>query len=178
MDAEQLRRIFEQLDDALALETTLLVRGGAAALALGLTQRVTIDIDVLPGSRFVDQDLRQACARAGLDFNPPDKDHVQGDYLEVVPEGTLVLPRPSPDLPCNTVFRGRRLTVQTPPAADLVIGKLKRLDPEDLADVVFLVHRFGLGRAELEEAFARLPERYQSDPVVQDNLRYVLEDHA
>jgi hypothetical protein len=178
MDAAELKKIFERLDDALELETLLLVRGGAAVLALGLEQRVTLDIDVLPGSRFVDADLRQACDRVELGFNPADKDSVDHDYLEVVPEGTLVLPRPSPELPYNTVFRGRRLTVQTPPAADLVIGKLKRLEPEDLADVVFLLRRFGLGRAELEEAFARLPERFQSDPVVQDNLRYILEDHA
>jgi len=89
-----------------------------------------------------------------------------------------VLPRPSPELPTNTVFRGQRLTLHTPPAADLVIGKLKRLDPEDLADVVFLLRRFGLARVELEEAFARLPDRFRHDPVVQDNLRYILEDHA
>lgn len=178
MDAAELRRIFERLDEALELDTTLHVRGGAAVLALGLEQRVTIDIDVLPDSRFVDADLRRACERVGLGFNPPDKDNVERDYVEIVPEGTLVLPRPSPDLPYNTVFRGKRLTVRTPPAADLVVGKLKRLDAEDLADVAFLVRRFGLGRRELDEAFARLPAPLQRDPVVEDNLRYVIEDYT
>ncbi|MFY9823686.1 MAG: hypothetical protein WAM82_20055 [Thermoanaerobaculia bacterium] len=55
-------------------------------------------------------------------------------------------------------------------------AELKRLDPEDFADVTFLVQRFRLTKADLEEAFDRLPGRFQADPVVQDNLRFVIED--
>jgi Nucleotidyltransferase of unknown function (DUF6036) len=176
MDATKLRGIFERLDQALEHPTELLIRGGAAALAHGLEQRVTLDIDVLPTSRFVESDLRRACAAANLGFNPADKDLVEHDYLEVVPEETLVLPQPDTERGYNTVFRGLRLTVRTPPAADLVIGKLKRLQPEDVADVLFLIERFRLTRADLVESFERLPARFKSDPVVQDNLRYVLED--
>ena len=146
MDRGELQRIFERLDNALSSDAVLHIRGGAAVLALGLDLRVTLDIDVLPGSRFVDAE-------------------------------TLVLPRSSDEVPYNTVFRGRRLTVKTPPASDLVIGKLKRLEPEDLADVAFLIRRFGLTRADLEESAGRLPARFLKDPVVQDNLRYILEDY-
>lgn len=177
MDSTELRQIFERLDRSLEHPTQLLIRGGAAVLALGFEERVTIDVDVLPGSSFVEPDLRRACEAADLGFNPANKDLADRDYLEVVPEETLVLPRPSEERPYNTVFRGVKLVVRTPPAADLVVGKLKRLEPEDEADVAFLVQRFGLGRADLEEAFHRLPFRFQSDPVVVDNLRYVLEDH-
>jgi hypothetical protein len=176
MDAAQLRQIFESLDQALEHPTELNIRGGAAVLAHGLEQRVTIDIDVLPTSRFLEADLRRACAAADLGFNPSDKDFAERDYLEVVPEETLILPRPDPEGTYNTIFRGHRLTVRTPPAADLVIGKLKRLDPEDLSDVGFLVKHFRLTEADLEEAFARLPARFKGDPVVQDNLRFVVED--
>jgi hypothetical protein len=144
MDAGKLRQIFEKLDEALEYPTELLIRGGAAVLAYGLEQRVTIDIDVLPSSRFVEADLRHACVAADLGFNPWNKDFAEKDYLEVVPEETLILPRPDPDRGYNTIFRGRRLTVRTPPASDLVIGKLKRLDPEDLADVTFLIRNFQL----------------------------------
>ena len=175
MDQRGLRRIFEAIDEALRSDTLLLIRGGAAVLALGLDERVTMDIDVLPGSIFVEPDLRRACEQAGIGFNPPDKDVVEQDYLKLVPEETLILPKP--EVPYNTVFRGRRLTVKTPPAADLVVGKLKRLDPEDLADVAFLIRRFGLTRTDLEAAVHRLPERFRTDPVVQDNLRYILEDY-
>lgn len=145
-------------------------------LAHGLEQRATIDIDVLPTSRFVEADLRRACAAVDLGFNPSDKDLAERDYLEVVPEESLILPRADPDHGYNTVFRGQRLTVKTPPAADLVVGKLKRLDVDDLADVGFLMKRFRLTRQDLEEAFERLPARFKADPVVQDNLRFVLED--
>ena len=176
MDRARLIAVFERLDSLLVEDTTLHIRGGAAVLALGLEGRATIDVDVLPSSRFVDSDLRRACAGAGLLYNPPDKDFVDTDYIEVVPEETLVLPVPSPSRPYNTVFRGRRLTVLTPPAADLVIGKLKRLDPEDSADIGFLVTRFGLAEADLREAWDRLPERLRRDPVLVDNLRWVIED--
>ncbi len=177
MDATKLRQIFERLDGALQHPTELLIRGGAAVLAHGLEQRVTIDIDVLPASRFVEADLRRACGAAGIGFNPSDKDLTEQDYLEVVPEETLILPQPNPDRGYNTVFRGVRLTVRTPPAADLVVGKLKRLEPEDLADVAFLVERFRLTERDLTEAYERLPARFEADPVVQDNFRYVLADY-
>ncbi len=176
MDAFKLRQIFDKLDQALEHRTELLIRGGAAVLAHGLEQRVTIDIDVLPASRFIETDLRRACAAAELGFNPSDKDLAEQDYLEVVPEETLILPLPDPERGYNTIFRGLRLTVKTPPAADLVIGKLKRLDPADLTDVTFLVRHFRLTEGDLEEAFDRLPARFKADPVVQDNLRFVVED--
>lgn len=177
MDAIQLRLVFERLDQALEHSTELLIRGGAAVLAHGLEQRVTLDIDVLPASRFVESDLRRACEAAGLGFNPADKDLAEQDYLEIVPEETLILPHPSSDQVYNTVFRGVRLTVRTPPAADLLVGKLKRLEPEDFADVAFLIARFRLSESDLTEAFERLPARFRADPVVQDNLRYVIEDY-
>lgn len=177
MDIQRLRALFERLDRELQEPAQLDIRGGAAVLALGLAGRSTADIDVLPSSRFVEHALREACERAGLLFNPPDKDLVEADYIELVPEETLVLPRPSPDLPYNTVFRGRQLTVRTPPAADIIVGKLKRLDPEDLEDVAFLIRSAGLTERDLTESFGRLPARFQRDPVVSDNLRYVLEDY-
>jgi hypothetical protein len=176
MDATKLRQIFEKLDQALEHPTELLIRGGAAMLAHGLEQRATLDIDVLPTSRFVEADLRRACAAAGLGFNPSDKDVTEHDYLKVVPEETLIIPSPAQDLGYNTVYRGLRLTVRTPPAADLVVGKLKRLDPEDISDVGFLIDRFRLTEADLVESFERLPARFIADPVVQDNLRFVIED--
>jgi hypothetical protein len=174
VDATSLRQALERIDAALTGPADLWIRGGAALLALGYEGRVTSDIDVLPGSQFIEVDLRDACERAGLAWNPPDKDFPPGDYLEIVPASSLVLPAPAGDY--DVVFRGRMLTVRTPPPADLVIGKLKRLDAEDLGDVHFLVAKHGVVRPAIEEAFARLPERLRLDPVLQDNLRYVLED--
>ncbi len=176
MDAQRLLQIFEQLDEALTVNTHLDIRGGAAALALGLTGRITIDIDVLPNSRFIEADLNRACHSIGIGFNPQNKDIGEQDYLEVVPEETLVLPIPSEDVPYNTVFRGRHLTVRTPPAADLVVGKLKRIEPEDLTDIEFLIARFDLKEGDIKESYSRLPRRFREDLVVKDNLRYILED--
>ena len=174
MDAAALRQTFARVDDALTAPTELLIRGGAALLALGFEGRTTVDIDVLPGSRFVELDLRHACAVAGLAWNPPDKDFPPGDYLELVPAQTLVLPVPTAEY--DITFRGRMLVVRTPPPADLAVSKLKRLEPEDLSDIHFLVARFGIGETDLREAFQRLPDRFRNDGVLIDNLRYVIED--
>jgi len=47
---------------------------------------------------------------------------------------------------------------------------------EDLSDVTFLIQHFRLTEADLKESFDRLPARFKADPVVQDNLRFVVED--
>jgi hypothetical protein len=177
MDRKRLFELFQAVDRALELTTELEIRGGAAVLALGLEERTTMDVDVLPSSRFADADLRRACIAAGIDLDPPlGKEFAERDFFEIVPEESLVLPKASAERPYNTVFRGQRLTVRTPPAADLVVGKLKRLEPEDLADIAFLVSRFAIAAADLHEAFGRLSERWRHDPVITDNLRYVVED--
>jgi hypothetical protein len=59
----------------------------------------------------------------------------------------------------------------------LVVGKLKRLDSDDLSDVAFLIERFRLTEHDLRESFERLPARFKADPVVQDNLRFIVEDY-
>ncbi|MDD5563429.1 MAG: hypothetical protein PHQ91_06915 [Thermoanaerobaculaceae bacterium] len=41
-----------------------------AVLGLRLEGRTTLDVDVLPSSRFLDAVLRRSCAAAGVDFNP------------------------------------------------------------------------------------------------------------
>ena len=177
MDRARLFAIFEALDGALESGCELEIRGGAAVLALGLEGRTTLDVEVLPSSQFMDADLRRACLATGLDFNPSEgKDFAEREFIELVPEETLILPAVSADRPYNTVFRGRRLVVRTPPAADLIVGKLKRLQPEDLADISFLVHRYAVTESDLKEAFDRLPARWRRDPVIADNLRYVLQD--
>jgi len=42
--------------------------------------------------------------------------------------------------------------------------------------IAFLMERFDLKEADLLEAYGRLPERFQRDVVMADNLRYELED--
>jgi hypothetical protein len=178
VDAARLRALLEQLDEALDDEVVLDLHGGSALLMLGMSDRTTMDIDVLPTSHFVDSSLRRACETAGILFEPMDTEFLEREYIEVIPEATLVLPRASDLRPYTTAFRGKRLTVRIPPPADLVVGKLKRAEPEDLADIAFLARRFALTRADVEEAFCRLPRHLQEEPVIRDNLRYVLEDHV
>ena len=43
--------------------------------------------------------------------------------------------------------------------------------------MIFLIDRFRLTESDFHEAFERLPAKFKADPVVQENLRYVLEDY-
>lgn len=43
--------------------------------------------------------------------------------------------------------------------------------------IVFLIDRFRLTKADIEDSFERLPARFKTDPVVQDNLRFIKEDY-
>src|SRR5262245_34652496 len=146
VDAASLRQLLERIDAGLTSPTELMIRGGAAMLALGLQGRTTVDIDVLPSSRFVEAELRQACAAAGLAFNPPDKDFPPGDYIEIVPEQTLVLPTPTADVPYNTVFRGQRLTVALDePTLREAFGRLPARNRRDTVledNLRYVVHDF------------------------------------
>ncbi|MFH1176713.1 MAG: hypothetical protein V1750_04835 [Acidobacteriota bacterium] len=62
MDRGRLFAIFEALDTCLESPCELDIRGGAAVLALGLDGRATLDVDVLPSSRF-EADLTEAFGR-------------------------------------------------------------------------------------------------------------------
>ena len=50
------------------------------------------------------------------------------------------------------------------------------LESDDVADVTFLIKRFRLTKVDITESFERLPARFKTDPVVQDNFRYIVED--
>lgn len=71
------------MDGALTSPTELWIRGGAAQLALGFEGRVTIDIDILPGSQFLDAELRGAFERLPERFR---RDPVVVDNLRYVVE--------------------------------------------------------------------------------------------
>lgn len=177
MDQEKAKQHLQAIDGYLYNPALLRLRGGAACLLLG-NDRSSMDFDVLPSSEYDYHDLRQATERAGMAFDPdPELVDVDQDYISLVPEKTLVLPKPSPKHREITLFKGEKLEARCPPIADLVVSKLKRLDPADMQDVAFLIEKYRLTSIEIRAAYKRLPQELQADLVLRDNLDNTLRDH-
>ena len=84
-----------------------------------------------------------ACDAAGLDFNPTGE--TDRPYVQLVQPGIIEMPEHVP------VEAGRwgALTITTPPPAALAAMKLVRAEPKDIADVLFLCSRHGLGQEDV-----------------------------
>ena len=93
--------------------------------------------------------LRAACATAGLDFDPIDE--TERPYLQLIRPGIVELPE---HIPQDAGTWGG-LTITVPPPAALAVAKLIRAEGKDVADVIFLCSKHGIGR----ETVARYVEK-------------------
>lgn len=178
MDKAEIHQILGKLDEHLTQPTRLHIRGGTACMLHGEEYRATIDIDTIPNQSHYDrEDLSQACDKAGILLDPTSFEDLESGkpYLQLLPEETLVLPRPRPNSHL-TPWSGNKLSMTTPSPEDLVISKLKRCDSVDIQDIAFLILRFKIKAEDLTEAFRRLPEHWKEDIILKENLENTLTD--
>ena len=167
---------FARLDAQVCPGTELLVIGGSAIALLGAKIRVTADIDVaLPYSRIVMPDFAEASKRVGFPVDPGFG--YQGVFVELIKPLMLTLPEPQEGRQI-VLFTGRNLTVKTCPAADLAASKLYRCGEQDVEDLQCLVQSCGVTFEQVEEAVARLPQRFRDDVLVKENLENLRSDIA
>lgn len=174
MDKGKLLEYLSAMDEALAEETELVVYGSAAFILLDEDGRMSLDIDVAaPYSRVNYPDFCRAAGRSGLPVNPPED--TSGDHIEWIPSLRLCLRKPQARDEI-VLWRGKRLTVKTVPAVDLIASKLIRYDPIDQADIqhVFKMTRPSFER--IQSAVAALPEPFNTDPLVLENLENLKSD--
>lgn len=174
MDKSKLIGYLSAIDEALTDETELFIYGSAAFMLLDEDGRTSLDIDVAaPYSRVNYPDFCQAAERSGLSINPPEdtlRDHIE---WILSPRLCLRRPRPEDDI---LLWRGKRLTVKTLPAADLIVSKLIRYDSIDQADIQ---HLFQMAKPSLKSirlAVDALPEPFNADPLVLENLKNLESD--
>jgi hypothetical protein len=174
MDKSKLLEYLSAMDEALAEETELVVYGSAAFILLDEDGRTSLDIDVAaPYSRVNYPDFCRAAGRSGLPVNPPED--TSGDHIEWISSLRLCLRKPHAEDEI-VLWRGKRLTVKTVSAVDLIASKLIRYDPTDQADIQ---HIFKMTRPSFERvqsAVAALPEPFDTDPLVLENLENVKAD--
>lgn len=159
--------IFERMDDAAKAagsNITLCVFGASAVLLYGSEERQTQDIDVWrPASSFNDRSVKAFAAAAGLDVNPTSL-AVDRIYLQIVTDGVVRLPDYDPqkalwpgDKPSETLWSGDALTIVAPPPAIIAAAKMVRSDVRDIDDVLLIMARRGVTRADISKALRTFP---------------------
>ena len=163
---EKLAAIGEHLR-SIGSTATLEVIGAWPVMEAGLEGRTSLDLDVwMPASDADRGALAKACMAAGLDFNPTGE--TDRPYMQLVQPGIIEMPEHVP------VEAGRwgALTIITPPPAALAAMKLMRAEPKDIADVLFLCSRHGLGKENVAH-YARRIRDPQKRQTAEENLVYL-----
>lgn len=152
--------ILRTLDSFLTRETRIVLYG-RAALALGFAGApaefgVTRDVDaILPAAEMTaieaDEQFWQALDRANHELEP------SGLYVThlFVDEQVILSPGWLGGIVPLSVSGLERLRAFRPSVLDLVLTKMMRRDPQDLADIKFLLRQESFTEAQIKEAFAR-----------------------
>ena len=155
-----------RLGDALQRPTFLTVIGSSVSMSLGQPGRMTLDVDVWKKtSRFDLGDLKCACEKAGIEFNPT-ADHPSRVYLQLVDPGVVQLGEFEA---LADVSRMGQLTIQRPPLENIIASKLVRGDARDYDDIVFLIARCGVTRTPIDQAVATIRDPISRE-TAQENL--------
>lgn len=168
MNKAELVGYLERVDRELKASATLHIYGSAAFMLLDEPERTSLDIDVAAPYSVVDEgDLRRAAAMAGLPLNPPDD--YASDHLEWISAVRLCLAKPDS---CTdmVLWRGDKLLVKTGSVPQLIASKLIRYDEVDRSDIQYLCRQTPVKVAAIEAAVEELPEPFNNDALVLENL--------
>ena len=147
----------------------LYIYGAAALILLGEEDRTSIDIDVAgPYSNVDFPDFTQAAVKAGLAVNP--EEITETEYIEWASPLRLCLPPPRGSHP-TTIWKGKKLSIVIAPVADLIASKLIRYDDIDQSDIQYLCVQTRLEYREIEKAVKELPEPFNKDQILLENLK-------
>jgi hypothetical protein len=170
LDRDGLHEILARLGDALRRPATICLFGSAPGIANGQPDRQTEDIDVWrPASNYDEADLRQACAAAGVRFDPKEAIEPGAIYLQIVRPGIVNFP---PMFDTELLGCYGSLTVVMPRPELLAAMKLIRADARDIDDVVWWVKERALASEEIREAVAKIPNPAQRE-AAEENLVFV-----
>ncbi len=142
--------------------------GSAACIFAGMELRTTEDLDVWqPSSNFDLSELRTACEKAGLSFNPTGILEPDRPYLQLVEAGIVQVGNFEP----THIFRIGRLTISRPPIENIIASKLTRADTKDIEDIQFLYQHFQPDPALIKRVIATFPEAKRK--LAKENLVYL-----
>lgn len=141
LNGEEWMAVLERLAAALGKDgppVRLCLIGSAACLFGGMDGRTSRDLDIWkPASDFDRLELKRAAETAGLGFDPKATLLPDQPYLQFIEPGLVEVG------PFEPVFVDRlgRVQLFRPPIENLILSKLIRCDPKDLADIRFLISK-------------------------------------
>jgi hypothetical protein len=171
-DGREIQDALNRIGEHLRKPARLVLIGSCVGMWYGQPGRFTEDIDVWSPRSEVDlADIKQACEKAGVTFNPTEFDKPEGLYLQMVTPGIVHVGRYRNDV---AMYTTGNLTVVHPPAQHIVASKLVRGTASDLEDAIFLMSRCALTMESVGAAIATLPAA--SRQAAEENL-VLLEIH-
>lgn len=173
-DWADLQAALIRLGTHLKKPTRLVLIGSSVGMFYGQPGRMTEDVDVWNPKSQVDlADITQACAKAGIAFDPQGDDvSGVGMYLQMVKPGVVHVGKWKSEA---DMFVCGNLKVVHPPAENIIASKLVRCTDADIEDVVFLMRRLGIGLDAVRAAVDTLSPAAQE--TAQENM-VMLEIHA
>jgi hypothetical protein len=149
------------------ITATVEIIGAWPVMEAGMPGRTSMDLDVwLPGSRFDRAIFREACLRAGLDFDPINE--TDRPYVQLIRPGIVHVPKHEPEY--ASTFGG--LTVNVPPAAALIASKLVRGAAKDIDDALYLQDKLAVTKQEVSVYTRRFTDRLARETAT-ENLAYL-----
>lgn len=168
----ELEMYLRSIGSHLNSETTLTLMGSGPNLLYKLEDpekpgeyRTTIDIDCWKKtSIFKLEDLKQACEKSNILFNPKEFTEPDQPYLQLVEEGVADIPHHKP-IPFN---KTGKLTIAIPPAQDLIASKLLRGTLKDVSDCLFLAKECNTSLSEIIKSINKFSKEKRE--IAMDNL--------
>jgi hypothetical protein len=164
LNAEQWKGKIAEISEHLTSPASLCMIGAVTGMFAGQDGRVSVDLDVLcRASKFIEADLRQACEKSGVLFNPQDDLPDGVPYLQLVEEDIVQVGRFAKQEPLMTA---KNLSITRPPVENIVASKLLRASAKDLDDIQFLCGAFPITKKGVLDVVKTFP-----DPVRRETAR-------
>jgi len=118
----------------------LCVIGSFPCIMAGQSGRGSIDLDTLrKASSFSVADMKQACEKSGIEFDPSGFLESGRPYIQLIDEGIV---QTGDFHTTSIVFKDGNLQIERPPIENLIASKLIRSSEKDLEDIAFLIKHF------------------------------------
>ena len=155
LSAEEWIKILEKISVHLKKPVSLCLIGSAPGILGGQPARLSIDLDSWQqASRFSYADLKQACEKAGVLFNPKGELKPDKPYLQIVEEGHVQVGKFKA---VTTLMEEGKLTVTRPPIENIIASKLVRMNAKDFDDVTYLIQHYRIPKHAVQKVVEGFP---------------------
>lgn len=155
-----------KIGEALQKPAKLTVIGSVISMSMGQAARMTMDVDVWrKASKFDNADLRQACEKAGVDFDP--QGYVTADklYVQLVDPGIVQL---GVFNKTETICQYGNLTISRPPIENIIASKMVRGEGKDYDDSVFLMRHCRIDDDQVRQAIESIKDSFSRETAMEN----------